>query len=181
MELLAELSQQNLIKLLHEIKGRKVPDVLVARMCGVCPQVIPRWREGSNLPRDFDRIYLTLRGLGVCPQVIPRWREGSNLPRDFDRIYLTLRGLSAVAQGGLTAPAATVEVSAEQASQPEIQVPWQWWHDHYERERIRIENLESPEAEPAQQEVQEPWQFIKDHLERQQRAANGDNEGRPPG
>jgi len=106
MELLAELSQENLIQLLHEIKGRKVPDVLVARVCGVCPQVIPRWREGSNLPRDFDRI------------------------------YLTLRGLSAVAQGyRLTAPVATVEVSAEQASQPEVQEPWQFIKDHLERQR----------------------------------------------
>ncbi len=68
MELLAELSQENLIELLHEIKGRKVPDVLVARICGVCPQVIPRWREGANLPRNFDRVYLTLRGLSAVTQ-----------------------------------------------------------------------------------------------------------------
>ena len=68
MELLAELSQENLIQLLHEIKSRKVPDVLVARVCGVCPQVIPRWREGLNLPREFDRTYLTLRGLSAVAQ-----------------------------------------------------------------------------------------------------------------
>jgi len=121
MELLAELSQENLIQLLHEIKGRKVPDVLVARVCGVCPQVIPRWREGSNLPRDFDRI------------------------------YLTLRGLSAVAQGyRLTGPAATVEAlidvleprqsnqqQEQSAQQQEVQEPWKWWREHYERQRER--------------------------------------------
>jgi len=126
MELLAELSQENLIQLLHEIKGRKVPDVLVARMCGVCPQVIPRWREGANLPRDFDRI------------------------------YLTLRGLSAVAQGyRLTAPAATVEALTDvleprqaqqqepENQQQEIQVPWQWWRDHYDRQREQNENADA--------------------------------------
>jgi len=68
MELLAELSQENLIELLHEIKGRKVPDALVARICGVSPQVIPRWREGTSLPRNFDRVYLTLRGLSAVTQ-----------------------------------------------------------------------------------------------------------------
>ena len=28
-------------------------------------------------------------------------------------------------------------------AQQEVQEPWKWWRDHYERERIRLENLES--------------------------------------
>ena len=60
----ANFSQENLRGLLNRLSN-VVPDSLVAQCCGVHRAVIRRWRDGQSMPRDFQRTYLTLRGMEV--------------------------------------------------------------------------------------------------------------------
>lgn len=58
-------TEGNLRAILEGLKTRNVSDNAVARACGVDRRLIPRWRDGTHRPRNFDMIFLIAVGLAV--------------------------------------------------------------------------------------------------------------------
>jgi len=48
--------------LLGTLHNHGVSDSELARLCKIDRRMIARWREGENIPRDFDRTFLLLSG-----------------------------------------------------------------------------------------------------------------------
>jgi len=52
-----------------------------------------------------------------------------------------------------SSPTASAEVGDTSESGQIIQEPWQWWRDHYERERQRLANNDGPSVVKTRQSV----------------------------
>jgi len=61
----AQMGQGGLLTSKEGLKTRNVSDGAIARACGVDRRLIPRWRDGTHRPRNFDRVFLIAVGLAV--------------------------------------------------------------------------------------------------------------------